>query len=137
MDLPSELPPPRAPHEAGPMDLPSELPPPRAPHEAGPMDLPSELPPPRAPHEAGPMDLPPWAPRLTDHVVTLRAHRPDDVDGAVAQCRDPLMQRWTTVPVPYERHHAEEWIGTRERDWRQGTFLAFAVEADGVFCGSV
>jgi RimJ/RimL family protein N-acetyltransferase len=83
------------------------------------------------------MDLPPWAPTLTDHVVTLRAHRRDDVDGAVAQCRDPLMQRWTTVPVPYERHHAEEWIGTRERDWRQGTFLAFAVEADGVFCGSV
>jgi RimJ/RimL family protein N-acetyltransferase len=83
------------------------------------------------------VDLPAWAPTLTDGVVTLRAHRPDDVAGIVAQCRDPLMQRWTTVPVPYERRHAEEWLASRQSDWRQGTFLAFAVEADGVFCGSV
>jgi RimJ/RimL family protein N-acetyltransferase len=83
------------------------------------------------------MDLPPWSPTLTDGVVTLRAHRPDDADAVVAQCRDPLMQRWTTVPVPYERRHAEEWLASREHEWRQGTFLAFAVETDGMFCGSV
>jgi RimJ/RimL family protein N-acetyltransferase len=83
------------------------------------------------------VDLPAWAPTLTDGVVTLRAHRPDDVDHVVAQCRDPLMQRWTTVPVPYERRHAEEWIATREHEWRQGRYLAFAVETDGVFCGTV
>src|SRR3954465_9120817 len=82
-------------------------------------------------HEAEPMDLPPWAPTLTDTVVTLRAHRPDDAAGVVAQCRDPLMQRWTTVPVPYERRHAEEWLATREHEWRHGRYLAFAVEADG------
>ena len=83
------------------------------------------------------MDLPAWAPTLTDGVVTLRAHRPDDADHVVAQCRDPLMQRWTTVPVPYERRHAEEWIATREHEWRQARYLAFAVETDGVFCGTV
>src|SRR3954447_26713398 len=105
--------------------------------KADPMDPASELPPPRAPDKADPMDPGPWAPTLTDGVVTLRAHRPDDVDAVVAQCRDPLMQRWTTVPVPYERSHAEEWLVSREHEWRQGTFLAFAVETDGLFCGSV
>ena len=48
------------------------------------------------------MDIPPWAPTLTDGVVTLRAHRPADVDDVLAQGRDPVMQRWTTVPVPYD-----------------------------------
>jgi RimJ/RimL family protein N-acetyltransferase len=82
------------------------------------------------------MDLPAWAPTLTDGVVTLRAHRPDDADAVIAQCRDPLMQRWTTVPVPYTRRDAEEWLATREPDWVEGRNLAFAIEAGGRFCGS-
>ncbi len=83
------------------------------------------------------MHLPAWAPTLTDGVVTLRAHRPDDADAVVAQCQDPVMQRWTTVPVPYERRHAQEWLASREREWTEGRYLAFAVEAGGIFCGSV
>jgi [ribosomal protein S5]-alanine N-acetyltransferase len=39
--------------------------------------------------------------------VTLRAHRAEDVDDILLQGRDPEMQRWTTVPSPYERGHAE------------------------------
>jgi RimJ/RimL family protein N-acetyltransferase len=50
--------------------------------------------------------LPTSAPTLTDGVVTLRAHRPEDVDEIVVQGQDPRMQEWTTVPVPYERQHA-------------------------------
>ena len=83
------------------------------------------------------MDLPAWAPTLTDGVVTLRAHRPEDADAVTAQCRDPLMQRWTTVPVPYTRRNAQEWLAAREREWVEGRNLAFAVEAGGSFCGSV
>ncbi len=83
------------------------------------------------------MDLPAWAPTLTDRVVTLRAHRGEDLEAVVAQCRDPQMQRWTTVPVPYERHHAEEWLASRPREWSEGTNLAFAIESGGAFCGSV
>src|SRR4051794_41886411 len=82
------------------------------------MDLPVHVTPLRAPDEAGPVKLPPWAPTLTDGVVTLRAHRPDDADRVVAQCRDPLMQRWTSVPVPYERRHAEEWLATPAHEVR-------------------
>ena len=36
------------------------------------------------------MPVPPYAPTLTDGVVTLRAHREDDVDSVVAQCNDPF-----------------------------------------------
>ena len=54
-----------------------------------------------------PPTSPTSAPTLTDGVVTLRAHRPEDVDDITLQGQDLRMQRWTTVPVPYERHHAE------------------------------
>jgi RimJ/RimL family protein N-acetyltransferase len=47
------------------------------------------------------------------------------------------MQRWTTIPVPYERHHAEEWLASRPGDWARGRYLAFAVEVEGRFAGSV
>jgi RimJ/RimL family protein N-acetyltransferase len=97
----------------------------------------AELPPRASTGEADRMDLPPCAPTLTDGVVTLRAHRPDDVGGVLAQCRDPLMQRWTTIPVPYERRDAEQWLATRQQHWQEGADLSFAIEADGIFCGSV
>ncbi len=54
--------------------------------------------------------LPTKAPTLTDGVVTLRAHRPSDVDAVFVQCQDPAMQEWTTIPVPYERSHAEYFV---------------------------
>lgn len=83
------------------------------------------------------MDIPPWAPTLTDGVVTLRAHRPSDVDGVLAQGRDPLMQRWTSVPIPYHPHHAVAWLQGRRRDWESGNRLSFAIEHQGRFAGTV
>jgi RimJ/RimL family protein N-acetyltransferase len=50
------------------------------------------------------------APTLSDGVVTLRAHRPGDVDAVWAQCQDPEIQRWTSVPLPYERPNAEYFV---------------------------
>jgi RimJ/RimL family protein N-acetyltransferase len=68
-------------------------------------------------------------PELSDGVVTLRAHRRDDVDGVLEQCQDPLSQRWTTVPVPYSREDAEGFVTVRVPDgWAQGRW-AFAVQA--------
>jgi RimJ/RimL family protein N-acetyltransferase len=50
------------------------------------------------------------APTLSDGVVTLRAHRPGDIDSVRDQCQDPEIQRWTSVPRPYERSHAEYFV---------------------------
>ena len=54
--------------------------------------------------------MPTIAATLTDGVVTLRAHRPDDVDEVLVQGQDPTMQRWTTIPVPYTRANAETFV---------------------------
>ncbi|HET9658556.1 MAG TPA: GNAT family N-acetyltransferase [Kineosporiaceae bacterium] len=83
------------------------------------------------------MDIPPWAPTLTDGVVTLRAHRPGDADGVLEQARDEQMQRWTSVPAPYGYQDAAEWIGSRRPDWEAGRNLALAIECGGRFAGSI
>jgi len=41
-------------------------------------------------------------------VVTLRELRADDADWIFDACQDPEIQRWTRVPRPYLRSHAEE-----------------------------
>ncbi|WP_158220308.1 GNAT family N-acetyltransferase [Kineosporia sp. A_224] len=84
------------------------------------------------------MDLPPWAPTLSDGVVTLRAHRPDDVPAVVAACRDPQTVRWTTVPQPYGDRHGEQYVATRREEWDARRSLTFAVEdADGSYAGAI
>lgn len=46
----------------------------------------------------------------------------------LAACQDPQIQRWTTVPSPYAREHAEGFVGElSQRGWETGTDLGFAV----------
>jgi RimJ/RimL family protein N-acetyltransferase len=48
------------------------------------------------------------------------------------------MQRWTTVPSPYERRHAEEYVASRPAEWAAGRRHSFAVDdADGRYAGTV
>jgi RimJ/RimL family protein N-acetyltransferase len=78
------------------------------------------------------------APTLTDGVVTLRAHRPDDAQGCYEQCLDPLSQEWTTVPVPYSLEDARRFVTeVMPQGWADGSSWGFAVEHDGRFAGSV
>ncbi len=77
-------------------------------------------------------------PTLTDGVVTLRAHRDDDVERCWEQCQDPVSQAWTTVPVPYSRDDAKRFV--REAmpgGWASDQEWAFAVEHDGRYSGTV
>lgn len=55
----------------------------------------------------------PTPPVLSDGVVTLRPLGPDDIDDITLGCQDPSIQRWTTVPVPYERSDAEKFVARR------------------------
>ncbi len=70
-------------------------------------------------------------PTLTGTRVRLRPWRTDDVDAVVAACQDTEIQRWTQVPVPYAREHAEEFVTAIAGDtWAKGGGL-FAVEPRG------
>ena len=84
------------------------------------------------------MSAPLVAPTLTDGVVTLRAHRADDVPRLVEQCRDPEMIAWTQVPVPYDEAEAATFAGELVPQWwAEGTDWSFAVEVEGRFGGTV
>ncbi|SDC10780.1 GNAT family N-acetyltransferase [Nocardioides lianchengensis] len=84
------------------------------------------------------MPEPRIAPSLTDGDVTLRAHRPADAEGSWEQSQDPLSQRWTTVPVPYDMTDAATFVGeVMPRGWADGSEWGFAIEYDGRYAGTV
>ena len=72
------------------------------------------------------MDLP----TLRDGDLVLRPARPDDADAITAACQDPEIPRWTFVPSPYTRVHAEEFIAScRELAAAGTTVNLLAVDA--------
>ena len=84
------------------------------------------------------MRFPQDVPVLGDGKVTLRAHGMDDLDAIVEQGSDPQMAAWTTVPDPYGREDALDWVRTKVPEgWADGSNLGFAVEREGAYAGSV
>jgi RimJ/RimL family protein N-acetyltransferase len=80
----------------------------------------------------------PIPPRLVSaRGVVLRRHREDDLSAIVAQCQDEGMRRWTTVPDPYRSEDARWFLDHVSAGWEDGTNVAFAIEADRAFAGSV
>jgi RimJ/RimL family protein N-acetyltransferase len=76
---------------------------------------------------------------LTGQRVRLRPWRPADAPAVLAACQDAEIQRWTQVPVPYCREHAEEFVGRiAPATWADGGAL-FAVEplTGGPLIGSI
>ena len=68
-------------------------------------------------------------PTLTDGVVTLRAHRDEDIAGVWEQSVDPVSVRWTNVPDPCSPQDAAEFVHEIiPAGWAEGQW-AFAVEA--------
>ena len=84
------------------------------------------------------MTAPTTAPTVTDGVVTLRAHRAEDVPRMVEQCRDPVSIAWTTVPTPYAESDAEEYgLQVLPAGWADGSEWGFAVEFEGRYAGTI
>ncbi|WP_454119528.1 GNAT family N-acetyltransferase [Microbacterium lacticum] len=54
-----------------------------------------------------------------------------------AACQDPDTQRYTTVPSPYERRHAEEFIPRVADQWAEGVHLTWAIREGDVLAGTV
>lgn len=66
--------------------------------------------------------------RLADGDITLRTWQPSDIDAVYRACQDPDIQRWTAVPAPYTREHADGFICKfAPRAWRDGTAAPLAV----------
>ena len=77
-------------------------------------------------------------PTLEAEGVVLRPWRRSDADAVLAACQDPDIVRWTTVPAPYERTHAEAFVGPVSAEaWADKTAVHFAaVDEAGDVVGS-
>lgn len=82
--------------------------------------------------EYPPLTLP--EPRLTGEGFYLRPPEPEDVDRIYELCQDPLVGRFTTIPQPYERVHAVEYVENSVVDWRSGKGAAFVIIAADTAC---
>lgn len=59
---------------------------------------------------------------LRDGHVVLSAPTVEDIDRITELCQDAEIQRWTTLPVPYERGHAEGFVtGLAPNTWERGS----------------
>lgn len=55
-----------------------------------------------------------------------------DVDAIADACQDPAIQRWTTVPSPYTRADAENFVNSYvTAGWAAGTARTWAVRSRG------
>lgn len=68
--------------------------------------------------------------------VTLRTARlvpsapaAHDVDAIFAACQDELIQRCATLPAPYERHHAEEFVAKSAQYGDAGSETTWAIRS--------
>src|SRR3954453_11987152 len=81
--------------------------------------------------QAGSMAGPPDRQLRTSRLL-LRPIAPDDVDAIYAACQDPEIQRWTTVPSPYLREHAEQFAcDYAPKAWAAGDAAVFGVTVLG------
>ncbi|MFI6458018.1 GNAT family N-acetyltransferase [Streptosporangium amethystogenes] len=66
---------------------------------------------------------------LTTQRLLLRPLEPSDAEALFLACQDPDIQRWTGIPAPYERQHAEYFLRQLVPEGRQKqTMFHFAVE---------
>ena len=86
-----------------------------------------------------PSGLPSARPILSDGVLTLRPPREDDIEDMALGCQDPESQLWTTLPVPYSRRNAEEFLALRPTDaaWWAAPLFAVTTPASDRWSGSI
>lgn len=74
---------------------------------------------------------------LTTARLVLHAPTEADIDAITAACQDPEIPRWTTVPSPYTRHDADEFVRLVAGAWADGSEFVWAIHADGELVGMV
>ncbi|MCB0874106.1 MAG: GNAT family N-acetyltransferase [Thermoleophilia bacterium] len=76
-------------------------------------------------------------PELADRDLALRPLSTDAIEWITAACQEPAIPRWTTIPRPYERHHAAEYVAESAAKWSQQAGLRLIVTLDGRRIGMV
>jgi RimJ/RimL family protein N-acetyltransferase len=78
-------------------------------------------------------------PPLADDVVRLREPAARDLDAVVAACQDPMVQRYTRVPTPYEEADGRAFIGgsAGRRVLGQSLELVIAARGDDRLLGMI
>jgi RimJ/RimL family protein N-acetyltransferase len=77
---------------------------------------------------------------LSTDRLQLRPLRDSDVDAVHAACQNPDIPRWTSVPSPYTREHAHDFVVEKNpAGWREDTVYNFGVftRSDGVLTGTM
>lgn len=77
-------------------------------------------------------------PDLRDGAVELRPIAVSDTDRIYELLSDsPEISRWTRIPWPYERVHAEEFVGRQRELEAAGTDAALAITEGGALLGCI
>ncbi|MBB2976399.1 RimJ/RimL family protein N-acetyltransferase [Microbacterium endophyticum] len=69
--------------------------------------------------------------------LVLSAPTAADVPAIFAACQDPDIQRYTTVPSPYLREHAEKFISDTAEQWDAKTHLTWAMRHNDRLVGMI
>ncbi|MBN9213794.1 MAG: GNAT family N-acetyltransferase [Microbacterium sp. SCN 70-200] len=74
---------------------------------------------------------------LTTTRLELSAPRESDIDEIYEACQDADTQRYTTVPSPYARAHAEEFVPRVAAQWAEGVHLTWAMREGPDLAGMI
>lgn len=80
---------------------------------------------------------PPMEPVLVDSKLLLRPWAPEDSQKVFEICQDPLIQEFTTVPVPYTKEISDAWISSRQASYANREAIALAGVRNGELVLSV
>ncbi len=74
---------------------------------------------------------------LTTERLVLHAPQDSDIDAITQACQDPEISRWTTVPRPYAREDAEQFVRLAAQWWEDGSQTVFGAHRDGEMIASI
>lgn len=69
--------------------------------------------------------------------LALSVPTPGDVEAIYLACQDAHIQRYTTLPSPYLREHAERFASQASDRWRAGEDLDWAIRFGGDLVGMI
>jgi RimJ/RimL family protein N-acetyltransferase len=74
---------------------------------------------------------------IEDGEVTLRRHRPADVDAVFEAVNDSIdhLRPWMPWTVDYNRESAAGFLAKTAQDWETGTAYNYAIMTDGILAG--